>query len=576
MRGSQPFAANRTNGGQPFASARARSGRSFVSNRMIIVLGIFLMCGIVFFGRLFYLQVIMADDYSAMAEETRTITFQTNARRGTIYDRNGIVLATSVEATTIYANPREVTNARMEAASLSTILGGSMQEYEELLSKTDTTFVYIKRQADVELAQQVKDLALDGIYFIADMRREYPNGQVGGQVIGFCNVDGEGITGLELQYNDLLKGTPGTYEAEQGQKGTPIPDGVKLETAAVDGKDIMVSLDIKLQASVEQCLEAGLEPLGAKGGSSVVMDASTGEIYAICSLPYMDPSHMEDAQATSDQVKAITQAIEPGSVFKTITATAIVENGALSPDDELFVPASLQADEYTITDSHDRADENMSFRRILAESSNIGISLAMERIGVGQFYKSLLKYQINERTGVDYPGEATPTLYDVSTWAKVTGYNISFGQGVAVTPLQIARFYGALENDGVATTPHFLIGLPQTGAAPTYDEKRIIDDEQSVDTIVGMLRSVVTDGTGRAADIDGFNVVGKTSTAEISENGVYRQGVYNLAFTGFLANSSSDLVCFVGASEVGAELQVTQIFHDIMSDAISRYNITPQ
>ncbi len=560
---------------QGAASLTGSLAQSFVSNRMIIVLGIFLLLGILFFARLLYLQVIMANDYSAMAEETRTITFQTNARRGTIYDRNGIVLATSVDATTIYANPKEVSNARLEAASLSTILGGSMQEYENLLSKTDTTFVYIKRQADIDIAQQVKDLNLDGIYFVADMRREYPNGEVGGQVIGFCNVDGEGITGLELQYDDILKGTPGTYEAEQGRQGTPIPDGVKLETAAIDGKDIMVSLDIKMQASVEKCLKEGIEPLGAKGGSSVIMDASTGEIYAICSLPYMDPSHMEDAEATSDQVKAITQAFEPGSVFKTITATAVVENDCLKPDDSLFVPASLQADEYIITDSHDRADENMTFRRILAESSNIGISLAMEKMGVSQFYKNLLKYQINERTGVDYPGEATPTFYDVSTWAKVTGYNISFGQGVALTPLQITRFYGALENGGVAVTPHFLISLPETGARPTYDEVRIIDDEQDAATMVDMLRSVVTDGTGWAADIEGFNVVGKTSTAEISENGVYRKGVYNLAFTGFLAGSSSDLVCFVGATEVDAERQVTQIFHDIMSDAIGRYNITP-
>ena len=211
----------------------------------------------IFFFRLVFLQVIVADQYAAQAEESRTVSFDTTPRRGTIYDRNGIVLATSVDATTIYANPVEVTDAAAEAQALAGILGGEAADYQELLSTPSTTFVYIKRQADVEAADKVKELKLDGIYFIADTRREYPHGSVGAQVIGFCNADGEGITGLELQYNDILCGTPGRYVGERGEQGFPIPGGVKEEVAAIDGTDIMISLDIKLQDTVEQALADG-------------------------------------------------------------------------------------------------------------------------------------------------------------------------------------------------------------------------------------------------------------------------------------------------------------------------------
>ena len=277
---------------RPGVGAAIDAAMPTVSGRAKVLLLAFAAIAAVFFLRLVFLQVIVSDQYSAMAEESRTVSFETTPRRGTIYDRNGIVLATSVEATTIYANPVEVTDAAAEAASLASVLGGDAADYRELLSTPSTTFVYIKRQADVEVADKVKELKLDGVYFIADTRREYPNGSIGGQVIGYCNVDGEGITGLELQYNDILSGTPGTYTAERGEQGFPIPGGVKEETPAVNGQDIMVSLDIKLQDTVEQALAEGVKDLETEEGSSIVMDAATGEIYAACSLPYMNPADM--------------------------------------------------------------------------------------------------------------------------------------------------------------------------------------------------------------------------------------------------------------------------------------------
>ena len=205
--------------GQKASSARRSYG---------VVLKVFLALAVVFFIRLVYVQVIEASSYSAMAEESRTVQFSVSPKRGTIYDRNGQILAVSVDCTTIYCNPSEVTDARHEASMISTVLEEDASYYEGLLSREPSTFVYLERQADLEKAQRLKEMKLDGIYFIADSRREYPNGGVGGQVIGVCDVDGNGITGLELQYNEILAGTPGTYSAERGEKGAPIPGGHPL------------------------------------------------------------------------------------------------------------------------------------------------------------------------------------------------------------------------------------------------------------------------------------------------------------------------------------------------------------
>lgn len=580
-RGPSPASAH---AGDAAAAEKVASGflslaafiRSLFDDRYRGVMFVFTLFVLAFVGRLFYLQVIVADEYSAMAEETRTISFDTTPRRGTIYDRNGVVLAVSVDATTIYANPAEVTDAQGESEQLAAILGGEPEDYIGALTSPDTTFAYVKRQADVELAKQVKDLELAGIYFIEDTRREYPHGSIGGQVIGYCNVDGEGITGLELQYNDILKGTPGTYTAERGENGIPIPGGVKEQTPAVNGSDIMISIDIKMQDAMEQALVEGLEPMAATEGSAILMDAESGEIFAICSLPYMNPANMAESEISSDQVKGITQQFEPGSIFKTVTVLTALENGSMKPEDELFCPAYIEADGYKVSDAHERDDETFTLREILDQSSNVGVSLVAENTGFDLLYDNIIQYNLNDPTGVDFPGEARGFLQDFDVWGRITGYNVSFGQGVSVTPLQMTRFYGAILNDGYEATPHFLISLPQTGEIPEYNTELVVDNVEALGPMKSMLRTVVTDGTGYRADIEGFEVCGKTSTAEIAKDGVYLKGIYNLCFTGFIDNSSSSLVCFVGANNVYGMGQVTHVFRDIMSSAIDLYNITPE
>lgn len=590
----------------------------FDSNRAFWPLAIFAIFAAVFFLRLVYLQVIVAGDYSAQAQAQRTSYLTIEPRRGTIYDRNGVVLATSVDATTIYVDPTEVTDVNMTAQLLADSLGGQASDYLEKVTANNTRYSVIKRKADTSVGDDLQSRVTErvaeaqkqenarakdageqaqtvqsGIHFVTESRREYPNGQVAGQVVGACSIGVDedknreyyyGICGLEKQYNDVLSGTPGYYEAEYGRSGQTIPGGVHEQVDAVDGQDIVVSIDINLQRDVEEYLTNGCKNLEAASGSAVLMDGSTGEIYAAASLPLFNPADRSEVKESAMQLKCVTDLFEPGSIFKSVSTMAILETGTLTPDSELFCPASITADGYTISDAHERGDATFTLREILDQSSNVGISLATEQMGFDELYNHIVKYNLHSTTGVDYPGEgeegtdALGMLAPLEQWSAVQAYNVSFGQGVSVTPLQMTRFYGAIVNSGVECVPHFLLSMPQSGYTPVYETEDVIENKDAIGDMQSMLKTVVTDGTGKLAAIDGYNVAGKTSTAEIydEENGGYRKNVYNLAFTGFLADSSSKLVCFVGANEVPGNRVVTPIFKDIMTSAIDRFGITSE
>lgn len=592
--GSRTRSGRRAGGSRATAGSGASAGIS--SNRVFIPVLLFAALAVIVLIRLFYLQVVVADEYSANAEESRTVAVNVEARRGTIYDRNGNVLAISVDATTVYCNPSEVDNPAYAAQTVSEVLDGKLSEYLQTLSQSDLQFAYLAQKIDVDKADQLKALVeerkISGIYFLSDTRRDYPNGQVAGQIVGACQIQVdeengteyyEGISGLEAYYDDILSGTPGRYVAERGKGGIPIPGGVHEDTPAVDGQDIVISIDITLQGYVEDRLAVGVEQMGGSGGSCVIMDAGTGEVYAAASLPYFNPADRSTVEEGATQLKCVTDLFEPGSIFKTVSTLALLETGTMGPDDELYCPSYITADGYTISDAHDRGSMTMTLREILDQSSNVGMSLATEKMGFDKLYDYIVKYGLHKDTGIDYPGEgeagtdALGYLVPYEDWTLVTGYNVSFGQGISVTPMQMVRFYGAVNNDGVACTPHFLISKPQTGETPEYATEQIVDDQAALDTLVEMLKTVVTDGTGAGAAIEGFQVAGKTSTAEIydEENGGYRDGVYNIAFTGFLPDSTSQLVCFVGANEVPGTSTTTHIFKDIMASAIDRFKIAP-
>lgn len=576
------------------------------ASRIKVVIGVAVAIVAVFLLAFIKIQIIDGPQYVAAAESMRVSTYPIEPRRGTIYDRNGNVLAISVDKTTIVCDPSEIVDTKINtkegytpwvpAQILAEHLGGNAEDYYELITQPDSKYALIYRKAEPNVADKIEDALEEagvlGIYFTSDPKREYPHGEIGGQIIGAVQevADAEtnrqyyvGISGLEAYYDDVLSGEPGWATHEQGKDGTKIPNGIHEEQAPVDGQDIVISIDLELQRKVEETLKKGVKDLKSKGATSVVIDGATGEIYAAASLPLFNPADRSVVEEGATTLKVVTDLFEPGSIFKTVAAMAILENEVLTPDDEIFCPAELAADEYFISDAHERGDATFTFREILDQSSNVGISLSTELLGFDKFYDAIIRYNLHSDTGVDFPGEGEVgtdilgMMKSFDTWSKMDGYSASFGQGVSITALQIARFYGAIVNNGVECTPHFLISYPQTGEVVEYETEQVIENTNAIPVMQDMLKTVVTEGTGTGAAIEGFNVAGKTSTAEIydEKTGTYKENSFNLAFTGFIADSNSSLVCFVGAQEVPGDGTTTALFKDIMTTAIDRFRISP-
>ncbi len=574
-----------------FDDEGAIQGKSSRDSWLLIAL---ILVAAVLFIRLFFLQVVFADEYSSMAENRRTTSEVVYAKRGTIYDRNGNILAMSVDATTIYANPTEITDPEATANEIAAITGEDPSTYIDALTK-DTTFAYVIRKGDTSIADSLKeryyeindellaeqeatgaeelgDNPLTGIYYLDDTRRVYPYGQVAGQVIGYVGTDNNGLSGLELEYDDILSGTDGQRVVEYGRGGIPIPGGTKVDVAAEDGQDIMISIDIALQQYAEEQLVAYAEQSGAEGGEITIIDGATGEIYATASLPLYDLNNVSDAEEGASNLKTVSGIYEPGSIFKVVTAAILLDSGVVTADEYIDVPGELEVGDRTITDSTEHGTLSMNLADIIAQSSNIGMTLLEQRLSSEEFYNALVAFGFGEDTGVDYPGESNGILASFEDWTSVQEANISFGQGIAVTSMQMASFYATIANDGVYIQPHFLIGYPSSGETVEYESKQIVSEE-TTELLTEMLCGVTTEGTGTLAAIDGYQVAGKTGTSQkITETGEYSHGAYIIDFAGFLAYTDSELACVVAFDNPASSVAMP-VFANVMSEAIDLYMI---
>lgn len=545
------------------------------NGRLGWILAIFLAVAVILALRLVWLQVVDAQN-NLDRGTSREVTVDIEPRRGTIYDRNGTILATTVDAYNIFCHPHVVSADKVDqlAQALANACGGKAQEYKDKIQQ-DTNFVYLFKGADEDAMNVIKDLGIEGVDYEKTSKRVYPCGSTASQIIGVLNADGDAITGLELYYNDILGGTPGQKTQEYSKEGVPVPGTEHVTAEVVNGKDIVLSIDVDMQQKLEEALEVRVEEVQGSGGSAILMDSSTGEIYACSSSPTFDITDLSEIKEGATNLSGISYAYEPGSIMKPATMLAALEEGVVTLDSKYWCPAELDVDEYTITDSHPRDDMEMDVSTIIADSSNVGVSLIARDLTFEKLYEYIQKYQLTELTGVDYPGEAQGAISARDTWAEVQGYNISFGQGFTTTPIEMVRFYAALANNGMATQPHFLLDVPTEDEDRTYATAQLTDNQNAINDLETMMQATVDRGTGTDAQIEGYRVVGKTGTAEIaSESGGYKQSVYNLAFVGYLPDSSTNLVCFVGAYDVPGERQTVQAFHDIMAFAIDRYNIT--
>jgi len=527
-------------------------------------------------ARLVELHVIEAPAFAKLAEEQRTRDLELLPRRGTIFDREGEPLAISVEARSIYASPRFVKDPAATAKSLSTILGGNAADYEERLRR-DAGFVYIARKVDIERANALKELDLAGIGFLDDSRRVYPFGELAGQVLGFVGVDNIGLTGIEKQYDDVLAGTPGRIIAERDPSGRPIPGGVSHTELPVDGEDIQLTIDKDIQHKAQMVLAETVKSSGAIGGNVIVMNPNDGSIYAMASYPGFDPNNFRSADQSAVRNRALTDVYEPGSTLKALTVAAAIDRGLFTPESVFDLPATIQIGGRTIGEARRREFARMDLTEILAFSSNVGsVKLGMA-MGPETLYEYFDRFGLNEAPGIDFPGQSRGVLLPVDQWSPSTLGTLTYGQGISLTPMQLARAMCAIANGGTLPAPHL---LSSADGAQTTGPRAI--SESTSATMREMLVSAVTSGTGSAAAMPGYSVAGKTGTAlKIKEDGSgYAKGKYIASFAGFLPAGDPQVVILVNIDEPGGNafggVVAAPAFRRIAEFVVSHIGISPQ
>ena len=542
---------------------------------------LFLLFGIVAV-RLGWLQIVEADELSSMAEAQRTNAVTLHAKRGTIYDRNGNILAMSEECETVYANPSVIEDASAVAAVLADYLDGDEEDYEDLITEnSSSTFVYVQRQVDQDVADALSETlseeGLTGIYFLSDTKRVYPYDNVGAQILGYVNTDGEGVSGLEYYYNDILTGTDGEMIVETGLTGTPIAGGASSVTEAVDGIDIVISLDIDIQQQCESILEEAVETYSSDSGSVMVTDPKTGEVLAACSTPLPDFSNLEDAESLN--LKLVSSSFEPGSVFKVITTAIGLEAGLFTPETTYTVPAEVQVGSDYVTDEDGRDyTMEMTVTEMLRRSSNAGLALlAQDAIGEDTFAEGVEAFGIGQSTGIDFPGEVDGIVKSRDEYDGSSLGSMSFGQGLAFPMVQLVRAYGAIANGGVPMTPHFLV--TQGGEEVDWPAGDAIISEEVAAEEVEMMRVVVEEGTATSAAVDGYDVAAKTGTGEVAaEDGSgYEAGKFVASLAGFANADDPEVLVYLGLNGVpylASESSAT-VFHDIMTQAVTILGISP-
>lgn len=495
------------------------------------------------------MQAVEAGQLSAKAEKQRLRELVLSPRRGSILDREGEPLAKTMDARTIYAVPHAVKDATGTATALASVLGGDAATYLKKLQR-DSSFSYIARKVEVDRALAVERLGIEGIGLLDDSRRTYPSGELACQVLGFVGVDDTGLSGIEKYYDKVLAGTPGHVLAERDPYGRPIPGGVMENVDPVDGRSITLTIDKDIQYEAHLELADAVSKWGAKGGSIVVMDARTGEIYAMASWPYFDPNQYAQADPKAIRNRVIADAYEPGSTVKSFTAAAVIDRGLGTPDTMYTLPPTLKVGDRTIHEAHGRGTVTWSLTEIVTKSSNVGAVKLGQSLGKDGIYDYFRMFGLTEKTGVDYPGEAKGWLPPPSQWSSSSIGNVPFGQGISMTVLQLARAYAALANGGKLVTPHFLVSESGSTTQPVWPVRTAIPATTAA-TMRAMLRAVVTDGTGEAAKVPGYDVAGKTGTAQKArtDGRGYASGAYVSSFAGFLPASDPRLVIVVTIDE---------------------------
>jgi cell division protein FtsI (penicillin-binding protein 3) len=590
--------ARRTGSRADYHPGRFREG--IPKRRLRIVFGVVAALLTVVLGRVALLQTAQAKAYQTAGASQRERVSAIRADRGVIFDRDGTELAISVQRTSIYANPSAIGDPSATARTLATVLGMDSEAEARLTTKLANqkdTFEYVARVLDDATAQAVLALKLDGIGGVPESARVDTAGDLARSVIGATDAFGDGTSGIEVQYEDVLRGEDGQAVTERGSDGKSLPGSGRVLTPAQPGEDLVLTLDRSIQYQAEQALVARVQELQAQGASAVIMDTDTGEIYAMANV-----TMGEDGVArTTPANLAAVNAHEPGSVAKVFTTAAALNEGVVSPDSSFMVPGRVLLDkwgdcgrgcEYWINDAESHETMPMSVRDILVHSSNIGTTMISQQLGPQKQYEYMKAFGLGEPTGLDFPGESNGDLENWQDWNGSEALTPSYGYHVATTSLQLLAGVNAIANDGTYVAPKLVKGVINDQGVLEETEpsasRQVISPEAARQTI-DLMSQVVNDeeGTGKAARLDGVTVAGKTGTAYVvQDNNTYadeegNKGYY-ASFVGTFPAEDPQVTILVSIDRPNAESRdrfggtaSAPVFVDLAQIAISELGIRP-
>jgi cell division protein FtsI/penicillin-binding protein 2 len=518
-----------------------------VNRRIRVVIAVFALVFAAVFARAAWLQGVRAGGLDALAASQHRQVVEIPAQRGTIYDRLGRALAIGEHATTVYANPKQIRDPEEVATRVAAALDLDAEDLLPLLSDRSKGFVYLARKADPEQAQVLEEQNLVGVGFLEEERRSYPQRSIGSEVIGYAGLDNKGLSGLELELDGVLSGSPGSEDVVRDPFGRPLR---VLETKSVThGSDVHLTLDQTLQSQVERILAETREQWAAKAVTAIVLDPKTGGVLAMAVEPGFDANRYPKVSRERQRNRTVTDTYEPGSTFKVVTLGGVLESGMVTPTTEYTLRPSIQVSDRVIHDAEPRPTMTMTVAEILSNSSNVGtITLALG-LGPDGLSHWIDQFGFGHQTGIDFPGESKGIVLPTSEWSGSTIGNVPIGQGIAVTPIQMATVYAAIANGGAAVEPH-LVDHVEGRAREPRARKRIIS-ETTARQLTAMLRAVVREGSGTAAQVPGYSVAGKTGTAAKPDPvlGGYSTSRYVSSFVGFVPSTRPRLCILVTVDE---------------------------
>ena len=551
-------------------------------NRRMRALAVVFVSILLLYGlRLVMVQGVDSDAMAARAENGRLATSTLVAPRGTIVDVRGIPLAQTVEARNVAVDQTLITDVPGDAAKLSAVLGIPAADIEKSLTGSKR-FNYVAKRITPELWDEVAALKIPGIAAEKTTRRDYPSAALGANVLGFVGAEGKGLAGLELALDKRLSGADGSRSIEVSD-GKVIPTGTDKEIAPVPGTDVRLTIDRDLQYVAQAAIAKQVAAAQAQSGSVVLMEAKTGRVLAMASVPTIDPNSPGNSTPADQQNRSVVEAFEPGSTSKVMTMAAVINEGKGTPASAFTVPDSIQRAGRSFSDHDTHETWQLTLAGVLAKSSNTGTIQAAELIGPDKLYEYLKRFGVGQTTGLGFPGEGSGYVPPVKDWSGSSFPTIAFGQGLSMSALQAASVYQTLGNGGQRITPQLVDSYIDNDGHVTRPKAPATSQVVTSSTakqVVEMMEEVVSkNGTAPMAAIPGYRVAGKTGTANRIDDSCGCYKGYTASFIGLAPADDPQVVAAVILQDpqnghYGGALGAP-VFKEVMTAALQTLHIPP-